>query len=146
MEDISNSKDNDYLSKIIEKYDFIESIIIRDYDGSWIALAFKNGLQKSGEDEKNIRSILSYNFSISLEQLSKVNNWKTNSVISFFDKHVIFKKKINEVVLCHIICDENEYYHEIIKNIADKLIKKFEPIKDKLLEIKKETEARNNWN
>ena len=137
-------QNNEYLSKIIEKYDFIESIIITDYDGSLIALAFKNGLQKSGEDEKNIRSILSYNFSISLEQLSKVNNWKTNSVISFFDKHVIFQKKINEVVLCHIICDENEYYHEIIKNIADKLIKKFEPIKDKLLEIKKETEARNN--
>ena len=137
-------QNNEYLSKIIEKYDFIESIIITDYDGSLIALAFKNGLEKSGEDEKNIRSILSYNFSISLEQLSKVNNWKTNSVISFFDKHVIFQKKINEVVLCHIICDENEYYHEIIKNIADKLIKKFEPIKDKLLEIKKETEARNN--
>ena len=137
-------QNNEYLSKIIEKYDFIESIIITDYDGSLIALAFKNGLQKSGEDEKNIRSILSYNFSISLEQLSKVNNWKTNSVISFFDKHVIFQKKINEVVLCHIICDENEYYHEIIKNIADKLIKKFEPIKDKLMEIKKETEVRNN--
>ena len=139
MEAQEITQNNEYLSKIIEKYNFIESIIITDYDGSLIALAFKNGLQKSGEDEKNIRSILSYNFSISLEQLSKVNNWKTNSVISFFDKHVIFQKKINEVVLCHIICDENEYYHEIIKNIADKLIKKFEPIKDKLLEIKKET-------
>ena len=137
-------QNNEYLSKIIEKYDFIESIIITDYDGSLIALAFKNGLEKSGEDEKNIRSILSYNFSISLEQLSKVNNWKTNSVISFFDKHVIFQKRINEVVLCHIICDENEYYHEIIKNITDKLIKKFEPIKDKLMEIKKETEVSNN--
>ena len=65
-------------------------------------------------------------------------------MISFFDKHVIFQKRINEVVLCHIICDENEYYHEIIKNITDKLIKKFEPIKDKLMEIKKETEVSNN--
>ena len=131
-------KGNEYLSKLIEKYNFIESIILADLDGSLIAVGFKDEFEKTEEDEKNIRSILSYNFSISLDQISKISEWKTNSITSFFDKHVIYQKKLNEVVICHIICNENEYYHEIIKNIADKLGKKFEPILNKLIEIKNE--------
>ena len=129
---------NEYLSKIIERYNFIESIILTDIDGSLIAVGFKDGYEKIEEDEKDIRSILSYNFSISLDQLSKAKNWKTNSITSFFDKHVVYQKKLNEVVICHIICNENEYYHEITKNVADKLGKKFEPILNKLIEIKNE--------
>ena len=133
-------KGNEYLSKLIEKYNFIESIILTDLDGSLIAVSFKDEFEKTEEDEKNIRSLLSYNFSISLDQISKISKWKTNSITSFFDKHVIYQKKLNEVVICHIICNENEYYHEIIKNIADILAKKFEPILNKLIEIKNETQ------
>ena len=133
-------KGNEYLSKIIEKYNFIESIILTDLDGSLIAVGFKDEFEKTEEDEKNIRSLLSYNFSISLDQISKISKWKTNSITSFFDKHVVYQKKLNEVVICHIICNENEYYHEIIKNIADILAKKFEPILNKLIEIKNETQ------
>ena len=133
-------KGNEYLSKLIERYNFIESIILTDLDGSLIAVGFKDEFEKSQEDEKNIRAILSYNFSISLDQISKTSKWKTNSITSFFDKHVIYQKKLNEVVICHIICNENEYYHEIIKNIADNLSKKFEPILNKLIEIKNEAQ------
>ena len=133
-------KGNEYLSKLIEKYNFIESIILTDLDGSLIAVGFKDEFEKTEEDEKNIRSLLSYNFSISLDQISKISKWKTNSITSFFDKHVVYQKKLNEVVICHIICNENEYYHEIIKNIADILAKKFEPILNKLIEIKNETQ------
>ena len=144
MENQEKIKSNEYLSKIIEKYDFIESIILTDFDGSLIALAFKEGLEKGSEDEKNIRAILSYNFAISLDQLTKTNKWKTNSITSFFDKHVLYQKKLNEVVISHFICNQNEYYHEIMTNISDKLSKKFEPILNKLIEIKKESEANNN--
>ena len=144
MENQEKIKSNEYLSKIIEKYDFIESIILTDFDGSLIALAFKKGLEKSVEEEKNIRSILSYNFSISLDQISKINKWKANSITSFFDKHVLYQKKLNEVVISHFICNQNEYYHEIMKNISDKLSKKFEPILNKLIQIKKGSEVNNN--
>ena len=140
MEIYEAIKGNEYLSKLIEKYNFIESIILTDLDGSLIAVGFKDEFEKTEEDEKNIRSLLSYNFSISLDQISKISKWKTNSITSFFDKHVVYQKKLNEVVICHIICNENEYYHEIIKNIADILAKKFEPILNKLIEIKNETQ------
>ena len=129
---------NEYLSKIIERYSFIESIILSDIDGSLIAVGFKDGFEKIEENEKDIRSILSYNFEISLDQISKTYKWKTNSITLFFDKHVIYQKKLNEIVICHIICNENEYFHEITKNVADKLGKKFESILNKLIEIRNE--------
>ena len=137
MEDLSNTKDNDYLSQIIEKYEFIESIIITDYDGSLMISAFKSGLEKSEEDKKNLRSILSYYFSISLEQISKTVKWKTNSVTSFFDNHIIYQRKLNSVALCHIVCNESEYCHIIAQKIGDEISKKFEPIEKQLNDIKK---------
>ena len=137
MEDLSNTKDNDYLSQIIEKYEFIESIIITDYDGSLMISAFKSGLEKSEEDKKNLRSVLSYYFSISLEQISKTVKWKTNSVTSFFDNHIIYQRKLNSVALCHIVCNESEYCHIIAQKIGDEISKKFEPIEKQLNDIKK---------
>ena len=143
MEDPSNSKDNDYLLKIIEKYDFIESIIITDYEGSLMISAFKNGLEKTEDEKKNLRSVLSYYFNISLDQISKTVKWNTKSVTSFFDNHVIYQRALNKVALCHIICNENEYCHIIAEKVADELCKKFEPIESKLIDIKKEIEADN---
>ena len=144
MEDLSNTKNNDYLSKIIEKYDFIESIIITDYDGSLMISAFKSGLEKNEEDKKNLRSVLSYYFSTSLEQISKTVKWKTNSVTSFFDNHIIYQRKLNKVALCHIVCTENDYCHIIAQKIADEISQKFEPIENKLEEIRKEIETDND--
>ena len=141
MEDLSNTKDNDYLSQIIEKYEFIESIIITDYDGSLMISAFKSGLKKSEEDKKNLRSVLSYYFSISLDQISKTVKWKTNSVTSFFDNHIIYQRKLNKVALCHIVCNESDYCHIIAQKVGDDISKKFEPIEKQLNDIKKEMDA-----
>ena len=144
MEDLSNTKDNDYLSKIIEKYDFIESIIITDYDGSLMISAFKSGLEKNEEDKKNLRSVLSYYFSISLDQISKTVKWKTNSVTSFFDNHIIYQRKLNKVALCHMVCNEKDYCHIIAQKVGDEISKKFEPIENQLNDIKKEMDADND--
>ena len=144
MEDLSNTKDNDYLSKIIEKYDFIESIIITDYDGSLMISAFKSGLEKNEEDKKNLRSVLSYYFSISLDQISKTVKWKTNSLTSFFDNHIIYQRKLNKVALCHMVCSEKDYCHIIAQKVGDEISKKFEPIENQLNDIKKEMERDND--
>ena len=143
MEDIAITKDNDYLLKIIEKYDFIESIIITDYDGSLMISAFQNGVKKTEEEKKNLRSVLSYYFNISLEQISKTVKWKTNSVTTFFDNHIIYQRKLNKIALCHMVCSENEYCHIIAQKVADEISKKFEPIEKQLSDIKKEMETDN---
>ena len=144
MEDNNSVKDNEYLSKIIEKYDFIESIIITDYNGSLMISSFQNNPSLPEEDRKNLRSILSYCFNVSLDQISKTVKWKTNSITSFYDKHIIYQRKLNDVALCHMICKENDYCHIIAQNIADNIREKFEPIEKKLSEIKKESEKEND--
>ena len=136
MEDLETAKDNEYLSKIIEKYDFIESIIVTDYDGSLMISAFKNNLEKTEEDKKSLRSVLAYYFSISLIQISKTVKWKTNSVTSFFDNHIIYQRKLNKVALCHIVCNEKEYSHILAQKVADEISKKFESFEKQLEEIK----------
>ena len=144
MEDNNPVKDNEYLSKIIEKYDFIESIIITDYNGSLMISSFQNNPSLPEEDRKNLRSILSYCFNVSLDQISKTVKWKTNSITSFYDQHIIYQRKINDVALCHMICKEDDYCHIIAQNIADNIREKFEPIEKKLSEIKKESEKEND--
>ena len=144
MEDNNSVKDNEYLSKIIEKYDFIESIIITDYNGSLMISSFQNNPSLPEEDRKNLRSILSYCFNVSLDQISKTVKWKTNSITSFYDKHIIYQRKLNDVALCHMICKEDDYCHIIAQNVADNIREKFEPIEKKLSEIKKESEKEND--
>ena len=144
MEDNNIVKDNEYLSKIIEKYDFIESIIITDYNGSLMISSFQNNPSLPEEDRKNLRSILSYCFNVSLDQISKTVKWKTNSITSLYDKHIIYQRKLNDVALCHMICKEDDYCHIIAQNIADNIREKFEPIEKKLSEIKKESEKEND--
>lgn len=144
MEAQDAAKDNEYLSKILEKYDFIESIIITDYNGSLMISSFQNNPSLPEEERKNLRSILSYCFNVSLDQITKTVKWKTNSITSFYDKHIIYQRKLNDVALCHMICKEDDYCHIIAQNVADNIREKFEPIEKKLSEIKKESEKEND--
>ena len=144
MENQEGSKNNEFLSKIIERYDFIESIIITDFDGSLMISSFQNSDSIKEEDKKNLRSILSYYFNISLDQISKTVKWNTKSITSFYDKHIIYQRKLNDVAMCHIICKEDDYCHIIAQNIADNIREKFEPIEKKLSEIKQENDKEND--
>ena len=144
MENQEASKNNEFLSKIIERYDFIESIIITDFDGSLMISSFQNGDSTKEEDKKNLRSVLSYYFNISLDQISKTVKWNTKSITSFYDKHIIYQRKLNDVAMCHIICKEDDYCHIIAQNIADNISEKFEPIEKKLSEIKQENDKEND--
>ena len=102
--------------------------------------AFKKGLIKTEEDKKSLRSILSYYFNISLDQISKTVKWKTQNITSIYNKHVIYQSKLNDVAFCHIICKEDDYSHVVVQNIVDNLREKFKPFIQKLGEIKKENE------
>ena len=144
MDNQEATKNNEFLSKIMERYDFIESIIITDFDGSLMISSFQNSDATKEEDKKNLRSILSYYFNISLDQISKTVKWNTNSITSFYDKHIIYQRKLNDVAMCHIVCKEDDYCHIIVQNIADNIREKFEPIEKKLSEIRKENDKEND--
>ena len=144
MDNQEATKNNEFLSKIIERYDFIESIIITDFDGSLMISSFQNNDSIKEEVKKNLRSILSYYFNTSLDQISKTVKWNTNSITSFYDKHIIYQRKLNDVAMCHIVCKEDDYCHIIVQNIADNIREKFEPIEKKLSEIRKENDKEND--
>ena len=144
MENIENTKDNEYLSQFIDKYDFIEAIIITDLDGSLMISAFQKDTQISKEDKKNLRGMLSSSLNISLDQISKTVKWNTNSITLMYNKHVVYQKKLNNVTFCHIICKEDDYNHVIVHNIGNNLKGKFEPLEKKLIEIKNENDKEND--
>ena len=144
MDNQEATKNNEFLSKIMERYDFIESIIITDFDRSLMISSFQNSDSTKEEDKKNLRSVLSYYFNISLDQISKTVKWNTKSITSFYDKHIIYQRKLNDVAMCHIICKEDDYCHIIVQNIADNIKEKFEPIEKKLSEIKQENDKEND--
>ena len=136
--------DNDYLNNIIQKYDFIEGIIITDDQGILILSSYNKSLDNKDNYIKNLRTILSYYFSSSLDKVSRTVKWKTNSITSFYDKYIIYQRKLNEIAICNFICKENDYCHIIIKNLSDEICKKFEPIKNKLKEIKEQIQNEND--
>ena len=140
MSEQEQNKDNEYLLKLIERYDFIESIIITDFDGSLMISAFKKDSEESDEDKRKMRSALAYDFSVSINQISKTEKWKTKAITTFFDEHIIYQRKLNKVAICHIICNQNEYCHEIVNTISDEIRNKFASIENKLEEIKKEVD------
>ena len=136
--------ENDFLNPFIQKYDFIEAIIITDYQGNLIFSSFNKKSNNKDNNLKNIKAILSYYFSLSLDKINRTVKWKTNSITSFFSNYIIYQKRLNEIALCNIICKEKEYCHIIIQNLADEISKKFEHIKDKLKEIKDQIENEND--
>ena len=140
MSEQEQNKDNEYLLKLIERYDFIESIIITDFDGSLMISAFKKDSKETDEDKRKMRSALAYDFSVSINQISKTEKWKTKAITTFFDEHIIYQRKLNKVAICHIICNQNEYCHEIVNTISNEICNKFASIENKLEEIKKEVD------
>ena len=141
---MEQGRSNDYLPNLLEKYEFIESIIITDIDGSLISYTNNKNFNLNEQENKNLRTILSYNFCVSLDQLDKAGKMKGNSITSIYNNHVVYQRKLNDVSYCHIICQEKEYNHEIAKKISDEISKKLEPIVGKLTEIRNaEIEAKN---
>ena len=109
----------------------------------WTDNAWEDYLYWQKEDKKTLRTILSYYFNISLDQISKTVKWKTQSITSIYNEHVIYQSKLNDVAFCHIICKEEEYSHAIVQNIVNNIKIKFKPIEQKLTEIKKENDKDN---
>ena len=119
-----------YLSAIMEKYEFIESIYITDNNGGIIISS--NSKQESLDDIKpKIKEYLSYNLLVSLDQIKKTQKWKTKNITTFFNNHVVYQRQLCNNIQCHIICNENNYSHEILNEISDELVQKFESIQGK---------------
>ena len=126
-EEEKKENSNEYLREIINKYDFIESIYITDFDGGEIAHEDKE--PDSSEENNNVQGILlAYNFNNSIDQTTKTEQWKMNNVTTVFDDHTFFQSKLGKKAFVHFICENEKYNHEVMKEIVDDLRSKMEKI------------------
>ena len=119
-----------YLSALMEKYEFIESIYITDNNGG-IIISSNNKQENLSEMKLKVKEYLSYNLLVSMDQIKKTQKWNTKNITTFFDNHVLYQRQLCKNVQCHIICNQDNYSHEIVNEISDELVQKFEPIQNK---------------
>lgn len=125
-------EENHFLKELLKKYDYILAIYITGEDGSIITSEIQSELPEKLALSEETPIALAIDFNMSLEQILKTEKWKTQSIITFFENRVIFQNKINKVSYCHIICKENEYSHETIKNVIKLIKSHVDKIEDKL--------------
>jgi hypothetical protein len=143
MEDSTNQ----YFSELLKKFDFIQGIWVTDYEGALISTSVRNeeseiksdALNTSGDEkgeiDKNLRIkvSLSFLFTSAMDQIAKVEKWKTKYLVTVYDSITIFQSKINKTILIHFTCDSKTFNYEIMKEIATE-------VQEKLQKVEKEIE------
>ena len=118
MDDKNNENNNEnvYLNLLIEKYDFIEAIFIIETKGNEMCYSKnKKILEKFDKFGKiALEKLLNFEFNINIVQ-NKGN--KIKSITTFYNNYVIYQRTINNMTNIHIICNKENYNHEIIKTI-----------------------------
>lgn len=125
-----------YLLELVSKFTFIEGVSITDQEGGTLLMHINQKILKSIEDgqnndEKAPKLNLSFNLTqylnSSLDQITKIEKWKTKYIISMFDTYTIFQSKYKTFYF-HFMCSSKNFNYEIVKEIA----KEFEGIVNKI--------------
>jgi len=120
-----------YLTELVSKFSFIQGISVTDQDGGTLMMhlcekTLKNieDGEKSGEkgsdDQKEQKLNFSFNMtqylSSSLDQISKIEKWKTKYIVSIYDQFTFFQSKFKNFFI-HIMCDTKQFNYELVKEI-----------------------------
>lgn len=143
---MNNHNYNYFLSEIVKKYAFIQSVWLTDSEGALISNFIKgeeekefdpnsSGAEDRQELDKNnkIKVSLSFQLNSVMEQTSNLEKWKTKYIATFYDTMAIFQSKISKTIYIHFICDSVNFNYEIMKEITGE-------IKEKIQKYEKEFE------
>lgn len=138
-----------YLREIIKKYDFIQGIWITDNEG---ALVLSNLMEKinegesqdnSEENDKNLKLkvSLSFLFNSAIDQITKIEKWKTKNLVTIYDTIAIFQSKLSKSLFAHFLCDAHNFNYGMLNEISHEL-------RDTLIQLDKDIElmSQNNEN
>jgi hypothetical protein len=132
MEDPSNS----YFTEILKKFDFINYVWVTDFEGGLIISSMKNEEKKESEDESErnnkLKFSLSFLFNSAMDQISKIEKWKTKNIVSFYDTVTVFQSRINKNILAHFICNTKGFNYEIMKEIVSEITEKLQKIEKEI--------------
>lgn len=143
MEDSSNT----YFQELLKKFEFIQGVWVTDYEGGLIATSVRTEVpeissepnntsgEENGEVDRNhrIKVSLSFLFTSAMDQIAKVEKWKTKYLVTLYDSITIFQSKINKSILIHFICDSKKFNYELMKEIVAE-------VQEKLQKVEKEIE------
>jgi hypothetical protein len=134
-----------YFNEILTKYDFIETLYITDNEGTpLIDVCQPNKLkeeEKLDEKAKNtMKATLAFICNSSLDQITKIEKWKTKYITSIFDSLTVFQTKINKSLIIHCICETKNFNYNILKEISLEIQNRFIAIEK---ELENMTESNN---
>lgn len=117
---------NNYFNKIINKYEYINSIWITDYEG---ALLYKElNRAKINENDLNpkiiekIKGSFSFLLNSAYDQLYKTEKEKVNCIIAIYDNQTLIQAKVNNNNnLVHILSDTETCNISVIKTIITEI-------------------------
>ena len=130
--------DKNYFQEIIQKYEFISALYVTDNEGALLVSSFSNKSIFDGEketSEKNLvtlKSTLSFIFNSSIEQIARIEKWKTRYITTIFDTFTIFQTKISKTLFCHFICDTKIFNYNILKDVSSDIQNKFRVVEKDL--------------
>ncbi len=130
-----------YLRELLKKFDFIQGIWITDFEG---ALVLSDTREKVGntqseenpeENDKNLKLkvSLSFLFNSAIDQITKIEKWKTKNLVTIFDTIAIFQSKLSKSLIAHFLCDANNFNYGILNEISQEL-------RDTLIQLDKDIE------
>jgi hypothetical protein len=134
---MESKQDNMYFTELIKKFNFIQSILVTDYEGALLSHATReeedSTLEESDKLINKARVTLSIHFNSVLDQTANLEKWKTKYLVTSYETFTIFQSKISKSTYIHIICDNNKFNYEIAKEIHSE-------VKEKLSKVEKELE------
>lgn len=112
-----------YFQRIIEKYDYIDSIWVTDVEG---ALVLREGSEIDPKLIDKVKGSLSFLFNSAYDQLIKTDRDKIRTIVVGYDKQTLLQSKIANNVFVNIFCDSQKCNIEmtklIIKEISQNII------------------------
>lgn len=133
---MTDSPINNYFQELQKKFEFIEEFWVTDYEGALIAGSKKQqNIENEEESERNnkIKVSLSFLFNSAMDQISKIEKWKTKNLVTIYDNYTIYQARVNKSVFIHILCLSKNFNYEIMREITS-------DISEKLTKIEKELE------
>jgi len=122
-----------YLSELAKRIDFIQGLAITDYEGGSLMIHLNekilNNIVEVGEDKlteqeeqkMNLGFNLTQYITSSLDQINKIEKWKTKYIVSIYDQSTFFQAKVNKNLLVHLICDTKTFNYELMKEIVNEI-------------------------
>lgn len=118
-----------YLRELLKKFDFIQGIWITDNEGALVLSDSRDKLSESEsqesqeENDKNLKLkvSLSFLFNSAIDQITKIEKWKTKNLVTIYDTIAIFQSKLSKSLFAHFLCDANNFNYGILNEISQEL-------------------------